>query len=130
MKRTTLLLVGTVCVLGACAWVAADDVITPEPQPVDWLFIRGDTNIDGAVDIGDVIDSLNYLFAYPGGETAHCLVAHDANDDELVDISDAVYIAQYLFSGGEPPPAPFPSCGFDPTKGPLPCNESYLCGTR
>jgi hypothetical protein len=134
MKRTILLLLGSVCILGACAWVAAaDDAITPEPPVKDWLFIRGDTNIDGAVDIGDVIDSLNFLFGFPSGEVAHCLAAHDANDDEVVDLADPVYIAEYLFNGGPPPPHPFPSCGFDTTHGaagPLPCNDYYLCATR
>jgi hypothetical protein len=91
------------------------------------LFVRGDTNGDGAVDISDAVALLGYRFL---GEAApECLDAADGNDDENVDISDAVYVLQYLFSSGPVPFAPAPTtsgwfastgtldCDLDPTAG-------------
>jgi hypothetical protein len=127
-----MLLVATILVLGFCAWTTAGDPkVVPTPN---WLFIRGDANIDGAVDIGDMMDSLGFLFAVPGYEDPHCLAAHDANDDGVVDVGDVIYTATYLFMGGPRPPVPFPGCGFDPTRPAsgdwLPCNDFFVCNPR
>ena len=86
----------------------------PPPQ-----FIRADANWDGVVDIGDVVMQLGVLF----GCTAVCSCPDvlDSNDDGSNDISDPIYLLLYLFSGGSPPPAPFPSCGADPTLDTLDC---------
>jgi len=125
MRALLFIGLGTTLVLAMGVALAAAPVLdTPA------LFIRGDTNRDGAVDLGDVIYSLNYLFL---GSPAHCLIAHDANDDELVDLGDAIYIATYLFADGPAPPAPFPSCGFDHTPSDaLSCDvgDTTLCTTR
>lgn len=82
-------------------------------------FVRGDSNGDGQRDITDPIHTLNVLFL---GEGSHaCEDAADHNDDGLVDISDAIAGLGFQFLGLEPPPAPFPSCGSDPTPDPLGC---------
>jgi len=43
----------------------------------------------------------------------------------LGEISDAVYILSYRFLGGDPPPAPFPSCrlSIEPGDVALGCEE-------
>ncbi|MEE8143207.1 MAG: MBL fold metallo-hydrolase, partial [Planctomycetota bacterium] len=64
-------------------------------------FIRGDSNQDGNVDIGDPVLTLNFLFS---SETRpSCGDALDANDDGSINIGDAVYTLNYLFSEGNPP---------------------------
>lgn len=76
------------------------------------LFIRGDANGDGAVDIGDPIAVLGVLFQ--GDPLGTCMVALDGNGDSALDIADAIYLLSFLFAGGPPPPAPFPAPGGGP----------------
>jgi hypothetical protein len=101
---------------------AADD---PPPAP-PVLFIRGDSNSSGAVDISDGVFTLGFLFRSERRPT--CDSAADSNGDGGIDISDAVYLFQYLFAGGNPPPAPFPACGEAGKGGGDGCEESAACG--
>jgi len=87
------------------------------------VFVRGNANCDQAVDIGDAIAILSYLFS---GKTVSCLDALDSNDDGKLDIADAIYLLGYLFSSTAPPPDPFPEAGVDPTPDDLGCDAS--CG--
>ena len=68
-------------------------------------FIRGDSNLDGQVDISDPVALLGILFL--GNEDPGCADAQDANDSGEADISDAIFTLAYLFSGGRMPPPPF-----------------------
>jgi len=86
-------------------------------EPV--LFIRGDGNASGAVDVADAVVVLEYLFRGKAGPT--CLDRLDANDDGGVDIVDPVAVLLWLFAQGSPPRPPFPSAGSDPTSDPLSC---------
>jgi len=86
-------------------------------------FIRGDANGDLAVDIGDAIFTLAFLFSQ--GAPPPCLDAADANDDGAIDIGDAIYALGFLFSNGPPPPPPHPAPGVDPTSG---ANDAMICG--
>ena len=45
----------------------------------------------------------------------------DTNDDGSANIADAIRTLEFLFSGGSPPPLPFPGPGTDPTADPLGC---------
>ena len=102
----------TVIVYSGASLVPAavcEDVIVP----VGPYFVRGDANVDGAVDLGDAVEILNTLFG--GGGLAPCLEAADVNADALVDIADPIALLAYLFSGGIAPSAPFPECGADDT---------------
>jgi len=85
-------------------------------------FIRGDSNADGSIDLGDAVTTLNYLFA--GGPVA-CEAASDTNADGAHDLGDAVSLLNHLFADGKAPAAPYPTCGL-PTDGakPLPCEKS------
>ena len=84
----------------------------------------GDINGDGAVDVGDGIFVLDYLFA---GGASTCRDASDANGDGAVDIGDAIFVLTYLFSGGVEPAPPFPACGEDPTADALECESFDGC---
>src|SRR6185436_20342803 len=69
-------------------------------------FIRGDSNQDRTVNIGDPQFTLNFLFL--GGAAPACPAAADANDDEVLDISDALRTLGFLFLGDAALPPPFP----------------------
>ncbi|MCA8961077.1 MAG: hypothetical protein KDC38_11220 [Planctomycetes bacterium] len=88
-------------------------------------FIRSDCNADGSIDVSDAIVALDELFI--GTASVPCRAACDSNDDDGFDISDAVYVLAHLFVGGPPPPAPFGSCGGDPTPSALPCGNYSAC---
>ncbi|MBN1422700.1 MAG: PKD domain-containing protein [Planctomycetes bacterium] len=90
----------------------------------DVVFWRGDTNEDSALNIGDGITVLSYLFA---NGPLECLDAGDTNDSGQLDIADGVYLLNYLFAEGPPPPAPFGACGADPTPDALGCASFAAC---
>jgi hypothetical protein len=80
-------------------------------------FLRGDSNRDSRVDIGDPVNTLNGLFLGTGNAFASdCPDRLDANDDGKVNIADSVYTLAWLFAGGSEPPSPGPALeGQDPT---------------
>jgi hypothetical protein len=84
------------------------------------LFIRGDVNGDGKLDISDAIVLLSFL--YQVSTEPGCLKSMDANDDGVVDLSDAVYLLNFIFSDGNVPEYPYPNLGIDPTPDSLTCN--------
>jgi hypothetical protein len=61
------------------------------------FFLRGDANLDDALDISDAMTILGALFL--GDEPLPCEEVADANDDGNVDLSDPVAILGYLFQG-------------------------------
>jgi len=63
--------------------------------------IIGDFNGDGAIIVGDVVFSINYLFR--SGPSPDPLEVGDCNCDGKVDVSDIVYLINYLFNSGPPP---------------------------
>ena len=89
------------------------------------LFLRGDCNADGNVDLADAACVLNWLFA--GGAAPFCVKAADANDTGTINLTDSVYLLNFLFSGGPAPAAPFAECGADPTPDELRCDRFGLC---
>lgn len=99
------------------------DVVTFQliyPAPPAPVFLRGDANSDGRVNISDAIFILTYLFS--NGQQPHCLDAADANDDGAIDLSDAIRVLFFLFNGQTlPPPSPDPAA--DPTPDNLGCNQ-------
>jgi hypothetical protein len=89
------------------------------------LFVRGDSNLDGEVNISDAIHMLGYLFL--GAGEYLCRDAADVNDDGQNDLSDSVGLLSFLFLGGSPPRFPWPSCGTDPGSVHLGCESSSQC---
>jgi len=85
------------------------------------IFIRGDSNDDGKVDLADAQATLGYLFQ--AAEPLHCLDAADANDDGKLNVSDPVTILQVLFLGREALPAPSAARGSDPTPDAIGCGS-------
>ncbi len=88
-------------------------------------FIRGDVDASGAMQVTDGVRILETLFS--GGIAFDCERAADVNDSNVVDLADAVILLTYLFLEGSPPPAPFPSCGFDMTPDLLSCGAFDAC---
>jgi hypothetical protein len=86
------------------------------------LFVRGDSDASGAVNLTDAVFTLRHLFL--AGERPPCLDAADADDGGVLTLSDSVFLLNALFLGGEPLPAPAGDCGEDPTQDTLAC-ESY-----
>jgi len=94
---------------GGSAIVAIPDVPCGSPG----LFLRGDTDADGNLNLTDVIRFLNFQFT--GSATLVCLDAADINDDGELDLTDAIGSLNYQFTGTAPtpePPGPF-HCGPD-----------------
>ncbi|MFN0060021.1 MAG: hypothetical protein ACKVX7_16300 [Planctomycetota bacterium] len=95
------------------AFCAEASAATCQPTPDYPLFVRGDVNNDGLIDVADPISALNYIFA--AGVEPVCLDAADANDDGNVNIADPIWLLLYTFAGGIGPLPPFPTLGPDPT---------------
>ena len=92
--------------------VFTDRVVDPTAAAI---FLRGDGNDDGTIDLTDGVYILNYLFL--GGDSPGCMDAVDADDNGLVQLTDGVFILNFLFLGGAVPPAPYPGCGTDDRDG-------------
>ncbi len=93
------------------AQVRPDDLALVVRTP---SFLRGDSNGDGKIDMGDPISLLGCLFA--GGACPSCEDGADANDDGRLDMSDSIFLLAWLFLGGPAPADPGPQeCGPDPT---------------
>ena len=89
------------------------------------VFVRGDANSDGEIDIADPIYALFYMFANPDKKIQpQCLDALDSDDNGKLEVTDAVFTLQYLFGNGPAPSLPFPSLGPDPTDDNLTCDIS------
>jgi len=86
------------------------------------VFLRGDSNADGTVNISDALATLSYLFI--GGDTVRCLDALDADDDGSIVITDAIFVLEFLFQGAEGIPEPYPAPGLDPTSDPFDCTDT------
>ena len=92
---------------------------TATPASAQSLFIRGDANSDGLVDLADPVRTLSFLFS---NDSVDCLAALDSDDSGDLTIGDAIVTLSFLFSNGPAPAAPFPDCGLDPTPDSLSCD--------
>jgi hypothetical protein len=63
----------------------------------------GDANNDGAVNVGDAVYIINYVFQGGPPPIPHTTCSGDANGDCNTDVGDAVYIINYVFKNGPPP---------------------------
>ena len=111
---------GSPCI--GTAFEGEDMGAIPADGPPAVVFLRGDVNLSGEVDVSDVVAELDHLFRGAPGPTS-CRDILDVNDDGVADVSDAVYTLRYLFSGGPRIPAPFPRAGVDPTEDELACER-------
>jgi hypothetical protein len=87
---------------------------------VEGVFVRGDANNDGVLNVSDAVTILGHLFS--GRIVPNCHDRLDVNDDGKINVADTITLLAYLFAGGPPPPPPFPDPGVDPTPDDLePC---------
>jgi len=71
--------------------------------------ICGDINEDRVVDVGDVIDCINYLFKYgsPVWKPISCPRNRaDVNSDGIINIGDIVFLVSFLYKGASEPLCP------------------------
>jgi hypothetical protein len=117
--------VGMVAVIEIGNDTPIETALTGSPGGVsitETIFRRGDANDDGGVNLLDVITSLEVIFL-PTGNT-NCMDVVDVNDDGILGVGDALYLLEYLFLGTVgAPPAPFATCGADPTADPFGCTD-------
>ena len=101
------------------------------PLCADALFTRGDSNVDGNINVSDAICTQLFLFSGRLGTCVPtpCLDAHDVDDDGAVTVTDIVFVLSYLFRAGPAPAEPFVErCGQDPTpEDALDCESYELC---
>ena len=82
-------------------------------------FVRCDPNDDGANNIADAVWIFNELFR--GEAATACPAAGDCNGDSERNITNGIYALLHQFTGGPPPPAPYPECGSAPGLTPEDC---------
>jgi len=73
------------------------------------LFIRGDSDGNGGLELTDAVFLLNFLFL--GGPPPLCAAAANSNGEGAPGLTSAIYVLNFLFLGGPQPPAPYPDCG-------------------
>ena len=96
------------------------------------MFLRGDCNHDGLLDVSDSISLLLHLFGgglFGGGANPPCIDGCDANDDGELNLTDALVGLDFLFDDGSAPSAPYPEVGIDPSLDQLSCLEVTDSGT-
>jgi len=72
---------------------------------VTFVYICGDANGDGKINVGDAVFLINYVFKNGPEPNPKC--AGNTNGDASVNVGDAVYLINYVFKGG---PAPITNC--------------------
>ncbi|MEZ5359940.1 MAG: dockerin type I domain-containing protein [Candidatus Zixiibacteriota bacterium] len=65
------------------------------------VYLAGDPNHDGSVNVGDAVYIINYIFR--GGPAPVPFLAGDVNGDSSINVGDAVYLINYIFKDGPPP---------------------------
>jgi hypothetical protein len=85
----------------ANTFIAGHDEIKCVVVTTGCCNMAGDANDDEAVNIGDAVYLINYIFK--GGPPPPCLDEGDANADCAINIGDGVYLINYIFKGGPPP---------------------------
>jgi hypothetical protein len=124
-----------------CTAMTLDTTITFAPSGAP-VFVRGDVDASGEINITDAIFLLGYLFQ--GTTTPSCMDAADVDDlgAGAPNITDAIFLLGWLFQGTAPPPAPVPttdegiagaaydpveSCGSDPSAAADPDPDGMSC---
>ena len=80
--------------------------------PAGAVFVRGDADDNGLLNLTDAIFSLNYLFV--GGVEPTCFDSADSDNNGSIQLTDGIFTLMFLFNGGDAPPAPGTECGEDP----------------
>jgi hypothetical protein len=84
--------------------------------PPHYIFLRGDSNGDGVIDIADAVRTLLGLFVRPGLLT--CPDAADFDNSGTLEITDAINVLTHIFMRNVSwPRPPYPAFGVDWTGG-------------
>jgi hypothetical protein len=86
---------------------ALGDAIVPALVSTGCWPVRtlcGDVNTDVAIDIGDAVHLIDYIFK--SGPPPEPLIAGDENCDGEIDIGDGVHLINFIFKNGPPPCCP------------------------
>jgi len=67
-------------------------------------YLCGDANTDGAVNVGDAVFIIHYVFS--SGPGPYPYLAGDVNSDGQPNVGDAVYLINFIFKGGLAPECP------------------------
>ncbi len=79
-------------------------------------FLRGDVNGDGSINVIDGMLILNWKHSgIPEEQEPACFDTMDFNDDGTINTTDGIALLNFAFGGGNPPEAPYPEKGRDPT---------------
>jgi hypothetical protein len=70
----------------------------------DIIFICGDANGDGSINILDITFIINYL--YKGGPAPDPAESADVNNSGSVNILDVTYLINYIYKEGAEPSCP------------------------
>ncbi len=71
--------------------------------------IRGDVDISGSLNVGDLSYLVSYLFDQPPGPAPTCFEEGDVDASLSINVGDLAYLVSYLFDqppGPAPPPCP------------------------
>ena len=119
---------GRGALLGSVLVVCWAVELCPSPAfaQCEQLFIRGDANANGELDLSDPLITLNFL--YSGGDAVKCEDAADTDDNGVLELSDPVHTLQYLFVGDKTLPPPGETCGADLTADGIGCADFPPCG--
>lgn len=87
------------------------------------VFLRGDSNSDGFVNVSDISAVLRHLFL---AQSWPCLASLDTDGNNSVSTLDAIELINYLFLDGRSPADPFPTCQTPLLEQPLDCVQ-FAC---
>jgi hypothetical protein len=118
-------LANSVFAIGVLVLLLSNSVAHAAEPDGSTVFVRGDPNGDGKIDITDSIQMLTFQFL--GTPQLGCLDSADANDDGRIDIGDPTFVVRYAFMGESAPPPPLAICDVDPTPDELGCSSFSNC---
>ncbi len=79
-------------------------IVSAQLTVIDMQYVCGDADGNGAVNIGDAVHLVNFIFK--GGPAPDPLCVGDVNDDVDINIGDVVYLINYIFKDDPPPVEP------------------------
>ncbi|MDD4050457.1 MAG: right-handed parallel beta-helix repeat-containing protein, partial [candidate division Zixibacteria bacterium] len=72
-----------------------------EGDACDPVWLCGDPNADGKINVGDAVYIISYIFR--NGPAPGPMEAGDPNCDGKINVGDAIYLVAYIFRNGPPP---------------------------